>query len=169
LARRQRDSRKRERRFIAILILAFVSSAAGVLWLTPSESEKPVVRLHSPAACDSCERYAEYLRARGFRVDMASHDAMELLRTKFPVPRSLRSEPIGTVNGLFLEGHVPAAEIHRFLARRPAASSLGLIVPGRPAGAPGLDAAVPEPFTVFLIRPGGLAQPIRTYNDSHFF
>ena len=41
------------------------------------------------------------------------------------------------VDGYFIEGHVPASDVERLLATRPAA--LGLAVPGMPIGSPGME------------------------------
>jgi hypothetical protein len=163
-SRRHSGARRIERRHVAILGLMLVSFAAVIAWLSPSDAEKPLVRFYMPTICESCERYAQYLRSHGFRVSVAADRPLESLRAEFPAPSALRSSQIGVVNGLFVEGHVPAADIHRLLARRYRGRALGLIVPGRPPGAPGVNAALPEPFTVFLVRPGGLAHPVRTYD-----
>jgi hypothetical protein len=41
------------------------------------------------------------------------------------------------VEGFGIEGHVPAAVIHRLLRERP--DLLGLAAPGMPAGSPGME------------------------------
>jgi hypothetical protein len=53
------------------------------------------------------------------------------------VPDNLRSCHSASVEGYAIEGHVPAADIRRLLAERPAAA--GIAVPGMPLGAPGMD------------------------------
>jgi hypothetical protein len=55
------------------------------------------------------------------------------------------------VGGYFVEGHVPAADIQRLLREKPKAK--GLVVPGMPAGSPGME--VPsgqvDPYDVLLV------------------
>jgi hypothetical protein len=52
------------------------------------------------------------------------------------------------VDGYIVEGHVPAAEIRRLLAERPAIA--GLAVPAMPVGSPGMEIAgvEAEPYDV---------------------
>ena len=60
----------------------------------------------------------------------------------------------GLVAGYALEGHVPAADIKRLLAQKPAAA--GLAVPGMPVGAPGMEmGSRKDPFQVLLIDKAG--------------
>lgn len=57
----------------------------------------------------------------------------------FAIPSSLASCHTGVIDGYFIEGHVPAADIKKLLAEKP--SIRGLTVPGMPAGqnVPGME------------------------------
>ena len=59
------------------------------------------------------------------------------------------------VAGYFVEGHVPAADVKRLLAERPAAK--GLTVPGMPAGSPGMEVpdGTVQPYDVELVAEDG--------------
>ncbi len=61
------------------------------------------------------------------------------------------------VGSYAIEGHVPAREIRRLLAEKPAA--VGLAVPGMPVGSPGMDGAVygsrKDSFDVLLLTKDG--------------
>jgi hypothetical protein len=59
------------------------------------------------------------------------------LREKAGVPPELAGCYAAEVEGYIVEGHVPAAAIHRLLQERPKA--VGLSVPGMPPGSPGMD------------------------------
>jgi hypothetical protein len=69
------------------------------------------------------------------------------------------------VGGYVIEGHVPAREIHRLLAEKPAA--IGLAVPGMPVGSPGMDAPVygerKDPHDVLLVLRDGSSRVYRSY------
>jgi hypothetical protein len=67
------------------------------------------------------------------------------------------------VDGYVIEGHVPAAEIERLLAERPAI--VGLAVPGMPAGSPGMEVAgfAPEPFEVIAWDKSGQTEVFASY------
>ena len=61
----------------------------------------------------------------------------EAYRARFGIPNALGGCHTAVVEGYAIEGHVPAREIRRLLAERPAAQ--GLAVPGMPAGSPGME------------------------------
>jgi len=64
------------------------------------------------------------------------------------VPGDLHSCHAAIVDGYIIEGHVPAANIHRLLAERPAVT--GLAVPDMPIGSPGMEieGMAAEPYDV---------------------
>jgi hypothetical protein len=53
------------------------------------------------------------------------------------VSDGLRSCHTAKVGGYTVEGHVPAADIHRMLKEKPAIA--GIAVPGMPMGSPGME------------------------------
>jgi hypothetical protein len=61
------------------------------------------------------------------------------------------------VDGLLIEGHVPSADIRAVLAK-PHAHIRGLVVPGLPPGAPGLESDFPQRFTVYVVYDSGRMQ-----------
>ena len=69
------------------------------------------------------------------------------------------------VGGYGIEGHVPAREIKRLLAEKPAA--IGLAVPGMPVGSPGMDGAVyggrKDAVDVLLLAKGGSTEVYQRY------
>ena len=69
------------------------------------------------------------------------------------MPDTLASCHTAVVEGYVLEGHVPAREIRRLLAERPAA--IGLAVPEMPRGSPGMESSVNDPYDVLLARKDG--------------
>ncbi len=58
------------------------------------------------------------------------------------------------VGGYVVEGHVPASDIRRLLAERPAVA--GLAVPGMPVGSPGMEGPRPVPYEVLSFGTGGV-------------
>lgn len=91
----------------------------------------------------------EHLRANGFRVKPVAVDDTRVERKRRGIPDELGGCHTGVVNGYALEGHVPAREIKRLLAERPAA--IGLAVPGMPQGSPGMESPTPQPYNVLLV------------------
>ncbi|WP_343405674.1 DUF411 domain-containing protein [Caldilinea sp.] len=70
------------------------------------------------------------------------------MKTQVQVPAALHSCHTAIVDGYIIEGHVPATEIRRLLAERPAIA--GLAVPAMPVGSPGMEIAgvEAEPYDV---------------------
>ena len=68
------------------------------------------------------------------------------------------------VGGLVIEGHVPAADVRRLLAKPGAA---GLVLPGMPRGSPGMESVKPETYTVLAIDRVGRLSPFRKHVPSH--
>jgi hypothetical protein len=82
-------------------------------------------------------------------------------RTRLGIPQALGSCHTAVVAGYAIEGHVPAREIRRLLAERPAAR--GLAVPGMPAGSPGMESARAVAYDVLLVLPDGRVQVYAQY------
>lgn len=144
-----------------------LSGAVAIVLLAPHSARAVVIRLYMPDDCRRCQRYAEYLRAHRFTVVVTGDAVPMTLRAEHRVPLNVRAMPIGFVDERFILGHVPAEDIRDLIAQP--ADALGLIVPGAPAGAPGIDDALPRQFTVYRVLPGGLLRPVDTYNHLFHF
>lgn len=91
----------------------------------------------------------DHLRANGFRVKPVAVEDASVERKRRSIPDDLGGCHTGVVDGYALEGHVPAREIKRLLAERPAAA--GLAVPGMPQGSPGMESPTPQAYNVLLV------------------
>ena len=67
------------------------------------------------------------------------------------MPVAMGSCHTAEVGGYFVEGHVPAEDVKRLLAEKPAAK--GLVLPGMPLGSPGMEVpdGTVQPYTVKLV------------------
>jgi len=63
---------------------------------------------------------------------------VEALKASLGVPAALRSCHTAVVGKYVIEGHVPASDVKRLIAEKPAGTA-GLAVPGMPAGSPGME------------------------------
>jgi hypothetical protein len=102
----------------------------------------------------------EYLAERGFRTQRGDATDWSAVRAQFALPTDSLSSHTAVVDGMFIEGPVPAREIHLALAWREQFHIRGLVVPGVPRGSPGNEAFLPQPYTVFVVRDGGKIQPL---------
>ena len=71
---------------------------------------------------------------------------LNAIKRKLGVPPSLASCHTAQAGRYVVEGHIPAAVVHRLLKERPT-TILGIAVPGMPIGSPGMEV------------PGGQQQP----------
>lgn len=127
----------------ALLLLG----AAVLLGARSSRAGSPLVRVVKSPACGCCSERGEHLEESGFRVDVEDTSDVAGAKARLGVPAALSSCHTATVAGYVIEGHVPAAEIHRLLERRPDGVE-GLAVPGMPAGSPGMEGPPPVPYDV---------------------
>ncbi|MFO6382691.1 DUF411 domain-containing protein, partial [Pseudomonas aeruginosa] len=72
----------------------------------------------------------------GFKVTDHVEADMSAVKSRLGVPYSMGSCHTGVIDGKFVEGHVPAADI---LKLRERADLVGAAVPGMPVGSPGMD------------------------------
>jgi len=103
----------------------------------PSAANLPSVTVHKSPSCGCCVKWVEHMRKAGFEVTVNDVDNVHPVKMRVGVPPAKGSCHTAEVAGYFLEGHVPASDVKRLLAERPAAK--GLAVPGMPMGSPGME------------------------------
>lgn len=115
----------------------------------------PRVVVHKDASCGCCARWVEHVRKAGFYVDVRNVVNMNPIKERVGVPVGMGSCHTAEVGGYFVEGHVPASDIKRLLAKQPAAK--GLVLPGMPAGSPGMERSDGrrDAYTVELVAKDG--------------
>lgn len=104
------------------------------------------------------------MEARGYTVEEKSISDLGAVKRNRGVPEQLYSCHTAIVDGYVLEGHVPAAEIERLLAERPAI--IGLAVAGMPIGSPGMevDGAAGQPYDVIAFDEQGRTEVFASYS-----
>lgn len=133
-------------RTIRIIVgLGFVFTA--VLSSTGAAQKPPAVQVFKDATCGCCSIWVEHLRRNGFTPTSTNVTNLAELKDTHGVPAQARSCHTALVNGFVIEGHVPAAEIHRLLKEKPA-GVVGLAVAGMPIGSPGMEGPNPRPYNV---------------------
>lgn len=120
---------------IALLVACTFGAAAA-------DRKVPAVEVYVPHLCLACLDWAEHLRQNGFpKVTVKEVADLPALKKKLKVPEDLESVHTAVVAGYFVEGHVPAEDIHELLKEQPKA--YGIAVPGLPRGAPGREFSMP--------------------------
>lgn len=127
---RGRTAPRRRFLFAAVAAAAALAAPPGIA------ARRPLVQVWKSPSCGCCHLWVEHLQAEGFDVQVFD-SGNTAVRARLGVPQALGSCHSARVDGYAIEGHVPAADIHRLLRERPAA--VGLAVPGMPIGSPGMD------------------------------
>ena len=125
----------------------------------------PAIHVLKDPNCGCCEAWVQILDADGFDVTTESSMGTLLMRHKIDngIPPEMISCHTAEVDGYFIEGHVPPADIRRLLSERP--DAVGLAVPGMPYGSPGMGAQdAREAYDVFLIRHDGSTEVFARYD-----
>ncbi|MBN8443666.1 MAG: DUF411 domain-containing protein [Thauera sp.] len=123
--------------------LGLVASAAIALSsaLQPAFAAGDAVTMYKDPNCGCCSKWAEHMRASGFSVKEVPTPQMAAVKGSAGVPQALGSCHTARVGGYVVEGHVPAADVKRLLAERPAV--VGIAAPGMPQGSPGMEGPFP--------------------------
>lgn len=121
----------------------------------PATGEASLLVVHKHPSCGCCGLWIEHMREAGFQVEVQDHEDMGPIKQRVGVPYAKGSCHTAEIDGYFIEGHVPAADVKRLLAERPEAR--GLTVPGMPAGSPGMEMpdGTVHPYAVELVARDG--------------
>jgi hypothetical protein len=151
-----------KRRHLVTAIAAGIAAAA-----IPAFAAKPLpqVEVFKSPSCGCCGAWVDHLKATGFPVKVNDVTDTTAARKRYGMPDWFGSCHTAIVDGYVVEGHVPAAEIRRLLALKPAA--VGIAVPGMPPGSPGMEVGDrKDPYDVFLIDRRGRETVFAAYPKS---
>ncbi|MGE4239528.1 DUF411 domain-containing protein [Ramlibacter sp.] len=147
--------------------LASLLGAAG--WLSipvalHAKSSGVQVEVWKSPTCGCCKDWITHLEGNGFQVKV-NDVGNTAARARLKVPAKLGSCHTALVGRYAIEGHVPAADIHRLLKERP--DAVGLAVPGMPVGSPGMDGPAydnrQDPYDVLLVAHDGSTKVFNSY------
>ena len=145
-----------------LLAAALAALPSGVL--AQRAADGPLVEVWKSPTCGCCKDWIAHMQANGFRV-VAHDEGNNAARARLGLPARYGSCHTARVGGYVIEGHVPAAEVRRLLAERPAA--LGLAVPGMPVGSPGMDGPEyggrKDPYDTLLVHRDGSARVFQSH------
>lgn len=144
------------RQWLALVPAALVSGVRV-------HAQAPMVEVVKDPTCGCCMQWVAHLEKAGFRTTVSDSADLDAVKDAKRVPKAVRSCHTATVGGYVLEGHVPAADVKRLLAGRPAV--LGLAVPGMPIGSPGMEVSSGRvvPYDVLSFDAQGLTKVVASY------
>ncbi|WP_291650491.1 DUF411 domain-containing protein [Bosea sp. (in: a-proteobacteria)] len=102
-----------------------------------AQGAAPVVTVYRSASCGCCGAWVDHMKKAGFETKVVMTEELAARKREFGVPDAAESCHTAMVDGYFVEGHVPAADVRRLLRERPQAR--GLAVPEMPVGSPGME------------------------------
>jgi hypothetical protein len=129
------------------LALPFRASAAPI-----------AVTLYKDPQCTCCAAYADYLKAKGFAVDIKPTDDLAAINRKAGIPEHIAGCHTAFIEGYAVSGHVPMEAIDKLLKMRPALA--GITLPGMPLGSPGMGGEKRESFAVYAVPKDGGAPTV---------
>lgn len=127
----------------ALCVLVTLAAAAAP---APAGSEPRRLTMVKSPSCGCCNEWADHMRRNGFIVDAQDVADVGPVKAENGIPPRLAACHTAFVEGYVIEGHVPASDVERLLAERPAVS--GLAVPGMPVGSPGMEGPNPQAYDV---------------------
>lgn len=146
----------------AVLIALFtllVGAGIGLASLSADEgaATTPITVWKSPT-CGCCAKWIDHLEANGFAVTVNERRDMDPVKRSFGIQPAYQSCHTALVGGYLIEGHVPADDIRRLLAERPAVP--GLAAPGMPMGSPGMEGPRKDLYAVVTLPKPGAASTV---------
>ena len=100
------------------------------------------ITVYKSPNCSCCADWAEHLERNGFEVNIENTSNINEIKIQHQVPRDMASCHTGIIDGVVIEGHVPADDIKAYLESHShpfGNKTLGLAVPGMPHGSPGME------------------------------
>ena len=132
--------------------LLFAIAAPVAIFSLAAPAAAAVVHVVKSATCGCCSKWVEHMRKAGHTMKVTNGDP-HAEAGRLGVPDDLRSCHTASVGRYALEGHIPAEDVARLLREKPNAA--GLAVAGMPAGSPGMESTVKQPFETILFAKDG--------------
>lgn len=159
---------KKTNLFLALGAFLLAVVTAGALMAAGGRSapevaaagEREMVVYMTPT-CGCCGAWVEHMEAHGFSVTTKKQNDLTEIKLANGITRETASCHTGLIGGYVIEGHVPAADVERLLAERPAVR--GLTVPGMPMGSPGMEGAFTDPYDVLSFDHEGTTEVFSSY------
>ena len=153
---------------ITVILLCLFSSplwASNPFWLEGRNDDSYEITVYRSATCGCCKGWISHLKQHNFTVKDVTVDDVNRFKQQFNVPTQAASCHTAVVDGVVVEGHVPAQDIKRLLADR--GDVRLLTVPAMPSGTPGMDyeGAPSNPFRVYSVSEDDRVDVFQSYSD----
>lgn len=147
------------RTMLGLVLMAVPASACA------KPAKMPQLTIYKSPSCGCCGAWVDHIKGSGFKTVINEMDDVAPVAKKLGVPGSMRSCHTAVLDGYFIEGHVPAADIRKLLREGPKAR--GIAVPGMPIGSPGMEQGDRrDAYDTMLVLNDGSAQVFAQHNRS---
>lgn len=131
---------------------------------TDAQPASPVaVTMYKSPTCGCCGKWAEHMREHGFAVEEIPTEDMDAIKAEHGVPAEARSCHTAIVDGLVVEGHVPARDILDLLEGDRRDGVAGIAVPRMPLGSPGMDFGREQAYASYVFTADGESEVFREH------
>ncbi|TNE96437.1 MAG: DUF411 domain-containing protein [Gammaproteobacteria bacterium] len=121
------------------------------------------IHVYKSPTCGCCKDWVKHLEDNGFEVEVTETQNLNPIKMDANLTPALASCHTAFIGDYVIEGHVPAAEIHKLIAQAPDAR--GLAVPGMPMGSPGMEVGNrKDHYQVLLFNQQGQTRVFAEYN-----
>jgi|SRR5688500_896056 len=123
---------------VVVAAMALATAAYVSAQQKPVSSRTSIVVYKTPT-CGCCSMWVEHMRQNGFQPEVHDVSANEVraISQKAGLADEGASCHTAKVGNYIVEGHVPAADVHRMLKEKPVIA--GIAAPGMPVGSPGME------------------------------
>ena len=136
----------------ALILLA--APLAFVFAPSSARAGLPSVKAYRNPGCGCCEKWSGLMKEAGFAITMEDDPNLADLKASLGVPAAIAGCHTSIIGHYIIEGHVPPADVIKFLNEKP--DALGLAVPGMPAESPGMEAGgTPVAYDVLVFKRDG--------------
>ena len=111
------------------------------------QAKPDVMTVYKTEACGCCLNWVDHLETNGMDVDVVNIASTAPTREHFGVPPQLLSCHTGSINGYWVEGHVPADLVQKLITVNPT-DIRGISAPGMPMGSPGMEGPRKDKYQV---------------------
>ena len=118
------------------------------------QAKPDVMTVYKTEACGCCLNWVDHLETNGMDVDVVNIASTAPTREHFGVPPQLLSCHTGSINGYWVEGHVPADLVQKLITEKPT-DIRGISAPGMPMGSPGMEGPNPVQYDIVAYHDDG--------------
>lgn len=148
-----------------LALVSFNVFAADPFWDEGITDDRHEIIVYRSESCGCCSAWIAHLERHNFDVKDIKVENVNPYKQNMNVPPEAASCHTAIVDGVVIEGHVPAQDIKRVLADK---NDIRLLtVPRMPSGTPGMDApgAPKQEFNVFAISNDDEVSIYNNYKD----